>query len=238
MKARHSSWPLRSMRGLFSTQLTPTGSASLEMSVTITSWRLYLARKRKLRSAAYAMMSRTIGVDFMEAGMLKAFEQPRGLKAFDLRNGLSLLVQQLIGSICDAYLAGSPDEREEIHRQVSPEMSFLFFMFSKAMAEEAVRSRSDQPIVRGLAALAIEGCVFDSRDTTIALSLLFHSAQKVSANPGDLINRVVPVPGTRIERLFHAFLARTPDLQDIRSFGFKEGINQGEEFSYVPPREH
>jgi hypothetical protein len=69
------------------------------------------------------------------------------------------------------------DARVEIRSLVTFEISFLFFMFSQEMAP--VQGKSEVFLMRSIIALLIENCTFDSRDSIVALSKVFYSAQEL-----------------------------------------------------------
>jgi len=107
-------------------------------------------------------------------------------------------------------------------------------MFAKAMAVESIREYSEGKILSGLLALAIENCKFDSRDSTIVLSLVFHSAQKLSIDTTALFERVAELSAPDAANLFRNFVTRAVAERSIALFGYKEGEDPPGLFSYVP----
>ena len=96
-----------------------------------------------------------------------------------------------------------------------------------------MRGRSERSIVLGLTALAVEDCTCDSRDSTIALSLVFHSAQKIGVNVSDVFHGVAATAGQQGSHLLTSFLKRDPAQQGLGVFGFREGTNGDGEFCYA-----
>jgi len=119
------------------------------------------------------------------------FAKLRLLKVFDFYKTRVLTQEQQgwVQFICDHYLRALPDERARIHSMVTPEISFLFFMYAKAMAVEAVRERQEDKVFKGLVALAVENRAFDWRDSMMVLVLLHHSASKIGADTSQLFQR-------------------------------------------------
>jgi hypothetical protein len=80
------------------------------------------------------------------------FAKLKLLKVFDFYKTRVLTQEQQgwVQFICDHYFGALPDERARIHSMVTPEISFLFFMYAKAMAVEAVRERREEKIFKGL----------------------------------------------------------------------------------------
>jgi hypothetical protein len=136
--------------------------------------------------------------------------------------------------ICDHYFGALPDERARIHSMVTPEISFLFFMYAKDMAVEAVRERQEEKIFKGLIALAVENRIFDWRDSMTVLVLLHHSAAKIGADPSKLFQQAAAISTPQTSERFLQFSARTPENLDLAKFGYQEGSDSEGNFAYVP----
>jgi hypothetical protein len=119
----------------------------------------------------------------VDAAIEETFAKLKVLKVFDFYKTRVLTQEQQgwVESICDHYLGALPHERASIHSMITAESSFLFFMYAKAMAVEAVRERQEGQIFKGLIALVVENGVFDRRDSMMVLVLLHHSAVKIGA---------------------------------------------------------
>src|SRR5712664_1647038 len=152
----------------------------------------------------------------MPQDILHYLENLKRLKVADFRGKpLPSKVQEQMAAICDAYVAGTPQLRSEMRSLVTFEISFVFFMFSRLSAEQAVRENSEICLIRGLAALSVEDCSFDSRDSTIQVSLLFHSAKKIGIEVSVLFSRIISISGQRGAKLLKDFLSRDANLQSI-----------------------
>jgi hypothetical protein len=101
------------------------------------------------------------------------------------------------------------------------------------MAEEAVNNKSLESITRGLVALAVEDCFSDSRHSIIALSLVFHSAQKIGGDVHELFNRVAAMAGKNGFTVLTAYLRRDPAQQLLSVFHFKVGTTEDGHFCYL-----
>jgi hypothetical protein len=106
------------------------------------------------------------------------------------------------------------------------------------MAEESVRQHSEALLRRGLVGLAIEDCFFDWRDSTNALSLQFHSATKLGMDVPRTFHEIESISGPQIAKLLRDFLARKPQLQALKVFGWAEGSNTQGLFAYVSKTPH
>jgi hypothetical protein len=171
----------------------------------------------------------------MEAAVQETFRKLKLLRHFDFYKSRSLAPEQQdwLRLICDQYSDAVPEERKKINSLVTPEISFLFFMYGKTMAVEAVHEQDEAKIFKGLVALAVENQVFDWRDSLIVLPLLYHSAIKIGADAPNLFRRAAAVSTSQTADSFLQFLARTPEQRDIVKFGFKEGIDLEANFTYV-----
>ena len=165
----------------------------------------------------------------------ETFAKLKLLRVFDFYKTRALTQEQQGGVqfICDHYLRALPDERARIHSMVRPDISFLFFMYAKAMAVEAVRERRDEKVFKGLVALAVENRVFDWRDSTMVLALLHHSAIKIGADALQLFQRAAAISTPQTRESFLQFSARAPENLDLAKFGYQEGTDSEGNFAYV-----
>jgi hypothetical protein len=171
----------------------------------------------------------------VDTGIEETFAKLKFLKVFDFYKTRVLTQEQQgwVEFICDHYLKALPDERARIQSMVTPEISFLFFMYAKAMAVEAVRERREEKVFRGLVALAIENRVFDWRDSMMVLVLLRHSAAKIGADASQLFQRAGAISTPQTSEGFLQFSARAPENLDLAKFGYQEGTDSEGNFAYV-----
>jgi len=157
------------------------------------------------------------------------------LKIFDFYKSRKLTDEQerWLDILCHAYLVGPPRERTEINGMVESRISFLFFLYASTAAAKAVRETDVEKVKLGLAALAIENCVFDWRDSLSPLVLLHHSAARLGVEPADLFRQIAEIASPQGARLFLGFLTRTPENCTIATFGLKEGTDSDGLFVYV-----
>jgi hypothetical protein len=171
----------------------------------------------------------------MDVAVQEIFAKLKRLKAFDFYKTRTLTAEQhdWLELVCNRYVDASPEERHRVNCLVTPEISFLFFIYGKAMAIEAVRERDEAKVFKGLVALAVENQVFDWRDSLTVLTLLYHSAIKIGADASNLFQRVATISASQTSTNFSKFLARSPENRDIAKFGFKEGTDLHGNFAYV-----
>lgn len=82
-------------------------------------------------------------------------------------------------------------------------------------------------------ALLIENATFDSRDTMIALSKVFHSAQRLGLRAEELVMSATGIAGVTGLNMLREFAAREPAKRGIDTFGFTEGKNADGLFAYI-----
>jgi len=166
----------------------------------------------------------------------QVFDQLRKLKVFDFRGGRAFPEELMrsIAEICDKYVSVTDDERAEIRSFVTFEISFVFFKFSQEMAEKAVQQASETYLMQSLVALVIEDCKFDERDSSVALSKVFHSAERIGVRGKEFFLSVASISGPDMAHLLRGFAAGTPSQRDISAVGFQEGKNADGLFAYVP----
>jgi len=165
----------------------------------------------------------------------ETFARLKLLKIFDFHKTRVLTQEQQgwVEFICNQYLRALPDERKKIHSIVTPELSFLFFIYAKTMAVEAVRERQEEKVFKGLVALAVENQVFDWRDSMMALALLHHSAAKIGADASGLFQLAAAISTPQTSEGFLQFSARAPENLDLAKFGYREGTDSEGNFAYV-----
>jgi len=142
------------------------------------------------------------------------------------KTGLPDSVIEGINSLCLSFEAGSAETRREISSCVAREISYLFLMFSDRAALEALRSKDEECIVRGLEALAIENCTADCRDSMLRLAPLYHSAVSIGADSEKLIASVAAIAVEPAKtNLLLSFLKRSPENRRLSKFGLKEVVS-------------
>jgi hypothetical protein len=170
-----------------------------------------------------------------DSSIEEVFVKLKLLKVFDFYKTRSLTIEQQswLETVCDEYLTTSSRERTAINSLVTPEISFLFFMYANAMATESVELNDEAKVLRGLVSLSVENRTFDWRDSLLQLSLLYHSASKVGADAAELLQRVAAISSSRTSEGFLQFLATSPEHKEIANFGWKEGRDTTGRFCYV-----
>lgn len=99
---------------------------------------------------------------------------------------LSHVSRPIIDQLCEEYLRSSPELRVNTSRLVARATRNTLLQYAWFAAEEAVRNRSTDLVVRGLTALIVEDGRMDIRDTIMRLAVLLHSASLLSMD----VNRV------------------------------------------------
>lgn len=136
---------------------------------------------------------------------------------------MSCLIQRFIQS--------SDEERTFIRSIFSDKHSFAFIGFSQRMAVLAVRKRSEKYLFEGLIAHVIEGGKFDWRENVLVLSLLYHSAVKIGADPVALFTRAAALAGkpsaeeladVPIAKTIREYPHRAPEYRSIQAMGYEE----------------
>lgn len=111
----------------------------------------------------------------------------------------------LLDKLCPIYLDASPQQRAEIRSAVSNQEGIWSGLINYAYrAAERLKSPADKDwLPLGLAAISIEDCSMDYRDTLMALAELCVAAEKADINPepdfrhvAELSSRQVPSGGT------------------------------------------
>ncbi len=139
-----------------------------------------------------------------------------------------------LGKIIDEFAKANTTmaEREQITLAFGERCSWAWLIYSKRMAELAVRQNISEPIISGLIAHLIEGLKLDYRENLCFLALLHTSAIKIGANADQLFRKAEQVASPDGARFLEAFRLRSPDNKQASIMGFDE--KQGQHgFEYV-----
>jgi hypothetical protein len=92
---------------------------------------------------------------------------------------------ELFDRLCPAYLEATPRERSQIRRSVADKSGILSALLGYTYrAAKRIRAPADREWLRwGLAAVSIENCSRDFRDTLLALAELYVSAEEAGLKP-------------------------------------------------------
>jgi hypothetical protein len=141
------------------------------------------------------------------------------------KKGLPDQVVDSINSLCILFEAGSDDVRTGITSRADRKTSYLFLRFSDKAVLDAMRQNSEERVMRGLQALAIENCAADWRDSIFGAAALWHSALKIGADAERLFTSIASIALEPAKtRLFLSFLRRSPENRELAKFGLKEAI--------------
>jgi hypothetical protein len=179
-----------------------------------------------LQTSGATMGSCTIEQAFARLKLLKPFD-------FQKRPVLTQEQQEWVQVICDRYIGALPDERARFRSMITPEISFLFFMYAGLMAVQAVRERQQEKVFQGLVALAVENQVFDWRVSMMVLAKLHHSAVKIGADPSQLFEQAAAISASQASQGFLQFSTRASEDLDIAKFGWIEGTDSEGNFAYL-----
>lgn len=146
--------------------------------------------------------------------------------------GLWLLPCKLdknLSLIINTYSKLPPDAYVEYRKKFNPYNPWPLFTFAERMAILGVREHSIQRIFEGLIALAIEDFRYDYREALLILSLLYHSASKISADPLNLFDKAAMFASRETANRLRDF-ARHPT--PIHQMGYIEAISE-DGFKYL-----
>lgn len=136
-----------------------------------------------------------------------------------------------ISRVVNRYMQRTAEEQAFIRDTFTDKNSFAFIRFSERMAVLAVRERSEKYLFEGLIAHAIEGGKFDIRENILILSLLYHSATKIGADPIELFTRAAQLAKGEIAEEIAHFPHRKPEDKSIETMGYIE-LSDKDGFKY------
>lgn len=131
-----------------------------------------------------------------------------------------------ISRLINRYVRVTAEEQAFIKDTFTDKNSFAFIGFSERMACLAVREKKEKYLVEGLVAHAIEGGKFDTRENILVLSLLYHSAIKIGADPIPLFTQASQLAEGEIAGVIAHFPYRKPEDRSIQAMGYEESKDQ------------
>ena len=140
------------------------------------------------------------------------FRHPPKLLDFDPGMGL-------VTSIVAAFTSANPSARLRLVSRLSKNSSNPLLSYAYKMAIDAVRQTSPELVVRGLAALAIEGGRIDIRDSIIPMALLHHSALKLGMDVKEVFSTSASLSSSAsLIQAMRSFPQREPENKELKAF--------------------
>jgi hypothetical protein len=135
-----------------------------------------------------------------------------------LINPHKIPLDSTLGDLCQDFTNRDEPARQQIRHSISMDEFYTLLTFSMRAAVFAMREQNKEWLVKGLTALSmIEAKRTDFRDILVALSLLHHSAQRIQANPDQLLRNAAALSEPDVSKLITEFIERPPDDKDLRT---------------------
>jgi len=127
-------------------------------------------------------------------------------------------------TLCRTFAASDAKARAAMRTSISLEEFETLLNFSQRAAVFAMRDHKVDWAKDGLTAIAmIEAERTDFRDILMSLSVLYHAARRVGANPDQLFKEASKLSEPNVKELLTGFVSRPAHEKDIRvSWGFDE----------------
>jgi hypothetical protein len=127
-----------------------------------------------------------------------------------------------LNDLIDLFIESSPAERDAILRKIDNNVAGALEAFSVRMAVWGARQSSADLLVRGGIALILEAGRVDIRDTMRVMPILYHSAIKISADPGKIFSEAAAYYRSVVSDALLEFLKRTPHDRSLEAWGIEE----------------
>lgn len=142
---------------------------------------------------------------------------------------LPCMLDENLSIVINTYSKLPPNAYVGYRKKFNPYNPWPLFTFAERMAILGVREHSIQRIFEGLIALVIEDLRYDSREALLILSLLYHSASKISADPINMFDKAAMFASREMANILSDF-ARYPT--PIYKMGYIETISD-DGFKYL-----
>lgn len=131
-----------------------------------------------------------------------------------------------VSALVTRFIEASIDIRATIQSVFTDDHSDTFITFAERMATYAVRTKSKEPIIEGLAALVLEGGKFDVREDMMVMAPLYDAALKIGADPCQLFEQAAKLLETPVSHYILEFPNRSPADRSLKAFFYVEAANQ------------
>jgi hypothetical protein len=132
-----------------------------------------------------------------------------------------------IQRLCRRYVNGTPWKRASLRAKVSPHLCSALQHFAWRMAVRALRTKSEEAVKLGLAAISIEDARLDTRETIGWLALLYHAAVRIQCDVDRCFQHTASISSGQTRHLIRSFLLANPEPPDILKYGFAEETSEG-----------
>jgi hypothetical protein len=160
-----------------------------------------------------------------------AGSSPMPDKGYDFWHGEGSLIDpvknsldSVLAELCQRYAKSDTRARASMRGSIKKEEIYTLLRFSGRASVFAIREHSVQWVRNGLSAIAmIEGSRTDFRDILMALSLPYHSANRIGQSGDRLLLDAAALSDANMSKLIVGFVKRAPLEKELRaSWGHDE----------------
>ncbi len=127
-------------------------------------------------------------------------------------------LDELIGYFIQADEAG----RNQIFSKIKMNFADILLSYSRRAAQRSVRESNSKYIAYGLAALVVSEPASDYRERLMKVSMHYHSAVKIGADPNQLFQEAASLANNQASKHILAFLQRPESQKTIAVMGYRE----------------
>jgi hypothetical protein len=128
-----------------------------------------------------------------------------------------------ITELLERWVALDERERQISASKISFTQAQILRAYGERMASAAVREHDARRIFFGLIALGLDGWSYDWRENVMILALLYDSAQRIDANPVEVITKAASLLAPSASVQMQHFLSRSAHDQSIQAMGYENG---------------
>ena len=145
---------------------------------------------------------------------------------------IPLDVEEELSPAMRLFVRVSGSDRDAIRAAVTDRIGSKLAVYAARMASLGVRRGSEQVLLDGVTALAIDDDVVDWRDILVSLSLLCNACRRLGLEYGAFLTIAdSAIPERR--KLLREYITEEADERTLGSMGF-EAVNTSEGFLYRP----
>jgi len=125
------------------------------------------------------------------------------------------------------YIKSDGKDKRELEESLTVNNSFYLFVFSKHMAELAVRENNTDYLYYGVISLILEGWKQNFIKSGTMLTLLYNSAKKLNVNADKIFMDAADMAPKNIKKKIVKFLKWSPEKKELESALFIESEDEG-----------
>jgi hypothetical protein len=136
--------------------------------------------------------------------------------------------------LCQSFAKSGVESRAKTRESISEDEFYTLLTFSERAAVFGLRERNAVWLTDGLTALSmIELDRVDFRDVYVAVSLLYHSAERIGQNADQLLSAAAGLSEPKVSGLINNFIGRPPKDKTLKMMGGYDEVETRDGIGFI-----